>query len=89
MEDPDNGQEIVGTPVDSTDLPPESPRSLFSLSSFSRLRQFFRCLLLKPDLATPDEGDGAVSPTKLDYILCFSGIMSNHYIRYIFISFSN
>ena len=78
MEDPDNGQEIVGSPVDSTDLPPESPRSLFSLSSFSRLRQFFRCLLLKPDLASPDEGEGAGSPKKLKLFLLFETKVDRH-----------
>ena len=71
MDDPEKGHELPGSPVDSLDLPPSSPSSLFSLSNFSRFRQFFRCLLLKPDLASPDEGDGAGSPKKSLNNFCY------------------
>ena len=81
MDDPDNGHEFPGSPVDSPDLPPNSPSNLFSLSNFSRFRQFFRCLLLKPDLASPDEGEGAGSPKKLKLFLLFKTKVDRHLYR--------
>ena len=62
MEDPDKKQDDPASPTISTDLLEASDKCLFSVSPFSRLRQFLRCLLLKPDFEPPDEGDGVGSP---------------------------
>ena len=58
-------QDDPASPTASTDLLEASPKCLFSESPFSRLRQFLRCLRLKPDFEPPDEGDGVASPNNI------------------------
>ena len=66
--EPDNGHDDPAIPGISFDLLATSPRCLFSISNFSRFRQFLRCLRLRPDLETPGDGDGAASPTTWLYL---------------------